>query len=76
MSSPTLPNRHYGAVMPDESLADRIRLALTMADFAERRQRARLRRTCPYASGAQIEQAIQRWHRSGGDAILADSWLR
>jgi len=60
--------------MPDESPTDRIRLGVTMAEFAERCQCARLRRACPYATGAQIEQAIQRWLRLGGEAILADPW--
>jgi Rv0078B-related antitoxin len=63
--------------MPDECLADRIRLGLAMADYAERRQRARLRRQCPFATGAQIEQAIQRWYWLGGEASLAaEAWQR
>jgi len=60
--------------MPEESLADRIRFAIVMADYAERRQRARLRRESPFATWAQVEQAIHHWHRSGGEAALVEAW--
>ncbi|MGE5827740.1 MAG: hypothetical protein ACM30G_05160 [Micromonosporaceae bacterium] len=47
--------------MPEESAADRLRLALDMYEFGEAMQRARLRRERPTATAAEIDAAVQHW---------------
>ena len=47
--------------MPDESAAERLRVALDMYEFGERMQRARLMRERPDATDRDITSAIQEW---------------
>jgi len=59
--------------VPEESDADRLRLALDMYEFGERMLRARLRRERPSASDTEIEAAIQEWLLSRPDAPVGDA---
>ena len=46
----------------DDICAERLRVALDLADLAERMLRAKLRRSLPDASDEQIEQRIDEWY--------------
>ncbi|MFF3226724.1 hypothetical protein ACFYV7_28285 [Nocardia suismassiliense] len=59
--------------MPEESPAQRLRLAFEMYDFGVRMQRARIRRTRPGATEAEIEEAVQDWLLSRPGAPLGDA---
>ena len=59
--------------MPDESAAERLRLALEMYELGEDMQRARLRRQHPSATEAEIESGIQEWLLSRPDAPFGDA---
>jgi hypothetical protein len=59
--------------MPDESAADRLRLALDMYELGENMQRARLRRQRPQATDMEIESAVDQWLSSRSDAPIGDA---
>jgi hypothetical protein len=59
--------------MPDESAADRLRLALDMYELGENMQRARLRRKHPQATAVEIESAVDKWLSSRSDAPIGDA---
>jgi hypothetical protein len=59
--------------MPDESPADRLRLALDMYELGENMQRARFRREQPAATDAEIDSAITLWLSTRPDAPFGDA---
>jgi hypothetical protein len=59
--------------VPDESAAERLRIALDMYEFGERMQRARLLRDRPDASSVDIESEIQAWLLSRPEAPFGDA---
>ncbi|WP_433663946.1 hypothetical protein ACQPW1_18630 [Nocardia sp. CA-128927] len=62
--------------MPEESPGQRLRLAFEMYDFGVRMQRARIRRTRPEATEAEVEAAVQDWLLSRPGAPLGDAFGR
>jgi hypothetical protein len=59
--------------VPEESPGQRLRLALEMYEFGVRMQRARIRRTRPEATEAEVEEAVQEWLLSRPGAPLGDA---
>lgn len=59
--------------MPDESAAERLRVALDMFEFGERMQRARLVREHPQGNESETVAAVQEWLLRRPDAPFGDA---
>jgi hypothetical protein len=67
---------------PEETPAERLRIAFELVDFVERMIRARVRRDRPDASDDEIEAAVDAWYQDrrcapDGDAVgTVRAWPR
>lgn len=59
--------------MADRDVARRLRVALDMYEFAERMQRARLRRLNPDATDEDVEAEVRAWRLRRPGAPLGDA---